>query len=124
MSETLKEKVLAKCYGLAPNDGDSISVVENKLAIDKEVIDSDINEWTLYGDYFKYSLATDIPETDFVWPLAAKILGIEDDQAKADREAILIEFANGLERKLIDSYCTGDAISAIKRLCGMEVGNG
>ena len=48
----------------------------------------------------------------------------QSDPLAADKAAIQTEFANGLERKLIDAYCTGDAIAAIKRFAGMEVDNG
>jgi hypothetical protein len=46
------------------------------------------------------------------------------DPLAADKASIQTEFANGLERKLIDAYCTGDAIAAMKRFAGMEVENG
>lgn len=46
------------------------------------------------------------------------------DPLEADREIVRTEFANGLERSLIDAYCTGDAIAALKRFAGLEVGNG
>jgi len=45
------------------------------------------------------------------------------DPLAADKASIQTEFANGLERKLIDAYCTGDAIAAMKRFAGMEVYN-
>jgi hypothetical protein len=48
----------------------------------------------------------------------------QSDPLAADKAAIQTEFANGLERKLIDAYCTGDAIDAMKRFAGMEVSNG
>jgi len=52
------------------------------------------------------------------------IATLPPDPLAADKAAIQTEFANGLERKLIDAYCTGDAIAAIKRFAGMEVSNG
>ena len=52
------------------------------------------------------------------------IATLPPDPLAADKAAIQTEFANGLERKLIDAYCTGDAIAAIKRFAGMEVDNG
>ena len=52
------------------------------------------------------------------------IATLPPDPLAADKAAIQTEFANGLERKLIDAYCTGDAIAAIKRFAGMEVENG
>jgi len=54
----------------------------------------------------------------------AWIATLPPDPLAADKASIQTELANGLERKLIDAYCTGDAIAAIKRFAGMEVENG
>lgn len=59
-------------------------------------------------------------EDDFVEWIAT----LPADPLVADKASIQTEFANGLERKLIDAHCTGDAIAAIKRFAGVEVSNG
>jgi hypothetical protein len=69
---------------------------------------------------YKNPLEQEVEEDTFAKWLST----LPPDPLADDRAAIQNEFANGLERKLIDAYCTGDAIDAMKRFAGMEATNG
>ena len=126
MSKELKASVLAKCEELASTSKYWRTISKEPFVrLLREVLDDKSIQWGLemfkQGANFELAFTKDTESDSWVWPLAAQILGIQDSQKQQDKDALLKEFANGLERSLIDAYCTGDAINAIKRFAGLEI---
>ena len=138
MSKELKEAVLAKCGELAPESG-SQSPIDKQLTTVIRVNDRQVgdraNDWQIDtwrdGASLSLTISDEIDEGSYVWPLAAQILGIGDDQAKKDRELLWTSWKThkiGVFNDVFGVFIEPEnpllLHESIRRIAGQEVQNG
>lgn len=74
----IKEKVLQKCAELSPLVGDENPPKKGVTNLSINNIDDDL--FSISGDQFQLDFDSSTPDDDPVWPLAAQVLGIGEDE--------------------------------------------